>query len=71
MRWLKKKRREFRYARLVSRVESRINARLQKWSEQLQVRTDRMNYQAKLSLLMLFIIVVSVLCSLIIYNALK
>lgn len=71
MKWFGTEKREPRYGRFVSRVEDRVNKRLRKWSDRLRARTDRMNDQVKLSLLMLFAIAVSVLCSLIIYNALK
>jgi hypothetical protein len=70
MRWLKKKEVE-RYAGWFNRIETQLNVHLKKWARALQAGTDRLPRKMQIALFIVFVIGVSIVCSLIIYHALK
>jgi hypothetical protein len=71
MRWRRKKRKEERYAVLLGRWETHVDARLRRLSDYLRVKTDTYSQRVKWIGLIVFVIAISVVCGIIIYNVFK
>lgn len=71
MKFMKRKERVERYAGMLARLENKIDNLLHRWADRLRFHSDRLSLQWKYSLFMVFCIIVSCICAVIIVNALK
>jgi len=67
----RKKVRVERYAGFFERIENKVDARMHKWADLLQLNSDKLTWRQKFIVFMIFCIGVSVVCATIIFNAFK
>lgn len=60
-----------RYAGMLARLEDKLEERLQRWANLLQLQSDKLTWRQKYIVFMIFCIGVSVVCASIIFNAFK